>query len=60
MAGDATVAGKSGIYVLGRRKDEKLDISEALRALRAYSLTSAPETVAVNVTVDMTLKKVCS
>jgi large subunit ribosomal protein L1 len=34
-----------------------VEVGEALRALRAYSMATAPETVAVNVKVDMTLKK---
>ena len=49
----------SRIYILGRKKEEEISISEALRALRAYSIRSTPETVAVNIKVDMTLKKVC-
>ena len=48
----------SRIHIIGRRKEQEVDISEALRALRAYSITTAPETVAVDITVDMTLKKV--
>lgn len=48
----------SRIYVLGRRKEQEVDVGEALRALRAYSLTAVPETVEVNIKVDMTLKKV--
>ena len=49
----------SRIYILGRKKEEEISISEALRALRAYSIRNTPETVAVNIKVDMTLKKVC-
>ena len=30
---------------------------EALRALRAYSLSEIPETVELSLTIDMTLKK---
>ena len=51
-------AASSRIYVLGRRKEQEVDVGEALRALRAYSLTAIPETVEVNIKVDMTLKKV--
>ena len=48
----------SRIYVLDRRREQEVDIQDALRALRAYSLTESAETVAVNIKVDMTLKKV--
>ena len=48
----------SRIHIIGRRKEQEVNISEALRALRAYSMTTVPETVAVDITVDMTLKKV--
>ena len=48
----------SRIYMLDRRREQEVDIREALRALRAYSLTESAETVAVNIKVDMTLKKV--
>lgn len=51
-------AASSRIYVLGCRKEQEVDISEALRALRAYSMSTSPETVQVNIKVDMTLKKV--
>lgn len=51
-------AASSRIYVLGRRKEQEVDVGEALRALRAYSLTAVPETAEVNIKVDMTLKKV--
>lgn len=48
----------SRIYILGKKREEEMEASEALRALRAYSMASSPETVAVNIKVDMTLKKV--
>lgn len=48
----------SRIYILGKKREEEVEASEALRALRAYSMASSPETVAVNIKVDMTLKKV--
>ena len=53
------VESNSRIYILGRKKEEEISISEALRALRAYSIRNTPETVAVNIKVDMTIKKVC-
>ena len=48
----------SRVYVLGRRKEQEIDINEALRALRAYSLTRNPETVVLDIKVDMRIKKV--
>ena len=49
----AAVAG-SGIHRIGRRKEQELASSEALRALRAYSVTTAAETVAVDLKVAKT------
>ena len=51
-------AAGSRVFILGRRKEEEVETSEALRALRAYSMATKPETVEVNIKVDMTLKKV--
>lgn len=48
----------SRIHVLGSRKQPQLEFAEALRALRAYSLSESVETVGLNVVVDMTIKKV--
>ena len=53
-----TPARSSRVYVLGRRKEHGIDINEALRALRAYSLTRNPETVVLDIKVDMRIKKV--
>ncbi|CAI8032670.1 50S ribosomal protein L1 [Geodia barretti] len=50
-------AAGSRVFILGRRKEEEVETSEALRALRAYSMATKPETVEVNIKVDMTLKK---
>ena len=52
-------AARSRVYIIGRRKEQEEDISEALRALRAYSMETTPETVEVKVGVNMKLKKVC-
>ena len=49
---------RSRIYILGQRKEEEVEARDALSALRAYSMTTIPETVAVDIKVDMTLKKV--
>lgn len=47
------------VFLYNRRKGEEVvDISEALRALRAYSLSEFMETVELSCRVDMTLKKV--
>ena len=54
----AREADGSRIYILGKKREEEMEANEALRALRAYSMASSPETVAVNIKVDMTLKKV--
>ena len=51
---------ESRVFILGRRKEKEVETSEALRALRAYSMATKPETVEVNIKVDMTLKKVCA
>lgn len=49
----------SRVFLYNRRKGEEVvDISEALRALRAYSLSEFMETVELSCRVDMTLKKV--
>ena len=48
----------SRIYILDRRREPEVEVPEALRALRAYSLVESTETVEFNVMVDMTLKKV--
>ena len=53
-----TPASSSRVYVLGRRKEHEIDINEALRALRAYSLTGNPEIVVLDIKVDMRIKKV--
>ena len=51
-------ASSSRVYVLGRRKEQEIDITVALRALRAYSLTRSAETVVLDINVDMRIKKV--
>ena len=50
----------SRVFLYNRRKldDEVLDLHEALRALRAYSLSLIPETVELSCRVDLTMKKV--
>ena len=50
----------SRVFLYNRRKlkDEVLDLREALRALRAYSLSLIPETVELSCRVDLTIKKV--
>jgi large subunit ribosomal protein L1 len=50
-------ASSSRVYVLGRRKEQEIDITVALRALRAYSLTRSAETVVLDINVDMRIKK---
>ena len=46
------------IFLLNQHKPEPTTFSEALRALRAYSLSEIAETVEVSLKADMTLKKV--
>ena len=53
-----TAGPRSRIYELSRKREQKVDISEALRALRAYSSSESPETVSLSIKVDMTIKKV--
>ena len=48
----------SRIYLLSQHQPEATTFPEALRALRAYSLSEIPETVEVSLKMDMTLKKV--
>ncbi|XP_064395678.1 large ribosomal subunit protein uL1-like [Halichondria panicea] len=47
----------SRIFQLGKRDPEILDFPEALRALRAYSMSQVPETVELSIKLDMTLKR---
>ena len=54
-AGDAR---ETGIYILGEQREREVELGEALQGLRAYSMAPTPETVAVNVKVNMTLKRV--
>ena len=51
---------KNRLYLLYHQNSERLELElpEALRALRAYSLSEVPETVELSVRVDMSLKKV--
>ena len=48
----------SRVFLYNRRREDVVDIREALRALRAYSLSENTETVDMSIRVDLTLKKV--
>ena len=46
------------VYLLNQQKDTSVPLQEALRSLRAYSLTEKTETVEINLKCNMKLKMV--
>ena len=48
----------SRVYLLNQYKEPEIDLHEALRALRAYSLCERAETIEVSLKCNMKVKKV--
>ena len=46
------------VYLLNQYKEPEIDLHEALRALRAYSLCERAETIEVSLKCNMKVKKV--